>query len=85
MSFKSARHQLCKKVETIADGLRAPLSDFTFSIISQYVDDIVTVSENSIIEAMYKFWSHCKMIIEPSSAVPLAALLGGKLIVIISV
>jgi threonine dehydratase len=60
---------------TIADGLRTSLGDLTFAIISQGVEDIVTVTEDSIVEAMRLAWSILKIVIEPSSAVPLAALL----------
>ena len=60
---------------TIADGLRTSLGDLTFAIISRSVEDIVTVTEESIVEAMRLAWSVLKIIIEPSSAVPLAALL----------
>ena len=60
---------------TIADGLRTSLGEINFAIISQLVDDIITVSEDSIILAMRLVWERMKIIIEPSSAVPLAALL----------
>jgi threonine dehydratase len=60
---------------TIADGLRTSLGDLTFALITRYVDDIVTVSEESIIEAMRLAWETLKIVIEPSSAVPLAAVL----------
>ena len=60
---------------TIADGLRTSLGDLTFAIISKGVEDIVTVTEDGIVEAMRLAWSILKIIIEPSSAVPLAALL----------
>jgi threonine dehydratase len=60
---------------TIADGLRTSLGDLTFAIISKGVEDIVTVTEDSIVEAMRLTWSILKIVIEPSSAVPLAALL----------
>lgn len=60
---------------TIADGLRTLLSDRTFKYISEHVDEIVTVSEKEIIEAMRFFWERMKIIVEPSGAVPLAAIL----------
>jgi len=63
---------------TIADGLRTSLGDITFPIILKYVDQIVTVSEEAIIEAMILIWERMKIIIEPSSAVPLAAILEKK-------
>jgi len=64
---------------TIADGLRTSLGERTFAIIRQHVRGIVTVSEQSIVMAMRLVWERAKLIIEPSSAVPLAALLERKL------
>ncbi|MBE0638793.1 MAG: pyridoxal-phosphate dependent enzyme [Bacteroidales bacterium] len=64
---------------TIADGLRTSLGTLTFPIISQYVESIVTVSEVAIIEAMKLVWERMKIIIEPSSAVPVAALIEKKI------
>jgi threonine dehydratase len=64
--------------KTIADGLLTSLGDITFSIIKEKVDDIVTVSEEAIVDAMRLIWERMKIIIEPSSAVPLAALLQNK-------
>jgi threonine dehydratase len=60
---------------TIADGLRTSLSPLTFSIIKMYADGILTVSEESIVEAMRLVWERMKIIIEPSSAVPLAVVM----------
>lgn len=60
---------------TIADGLLTSLGELNFAIIKELVDRIVTVSEESIIAAMRLVWERMKIIIEPSSAVPLAALL----------
>ena len=64
---------------TIADGLRTSLGDITFPLISHNVDDVVTVSEEAIIGAMRFIWETLKIIIEPSSAVPLAAALERKI------
>jgi len=63
---------------TIADGLRTSLGDLTFALISRFADDIVTVGEEGIVNAMRFVWETLKIIIEPSSAVPLAAILDGK-------
>lgn len=63
---------------TIADGLLTSLSERTFTIIMGKVDGIVTVSEEKIVEAMRMVWERMKIIIEPSSAVPLGAILEGK-------
>ena len=65
--------------KTIADGLLTSLGERNFAIISDKVDDIVTVSEDKIVEAMRMIWERMKIIIEPSSAVPLAAILEGKI------
>jgi threonine dehydratase len=64
---------------TIADGLRTSLGPHTFSIVRACVDRIVTVSEESIVRAMRLAWERMKIVIEPSAAVPLAALLDGSL------
>lgn len=64
--------------KTIADGLLTSLGKLTFPIILETVDEIVTVSEKSILEAMRLLWERCKLVVEPSGAVPLAALLEGK-------
>lgn len=63
---------------TIADGLRTSLGSLTLPIILQYVDDFVTVSEHGIVEAMKLIWERMKIIVEPSSAVPFAAILEDK-------
>ena len=62
--------------QTIADGLLTSLGDKTFAIIRDCVDDIVTVEEADIIRAMRLIWERMKIIVEPSAAVPLGALLG---------
>jgi threonine dehydratase len=58
---------------TVADGLLTSLSELTFAIVRKNVDDIFTVSEESIIECMLLVWERMKIIIEPSSATVLAA------------
>lgn len=65
--------------DTIADGLLTSLGTRTFPIIQNYVNQIVTVSEDAIIESMKIIWERMKIIIEPSSAVPVAALLEKKI------
>ncbi len=59
---------------TIADGLRTSLSKLTFEIIRTHLDDLFRVSETGIVEAMRFIWERMKIIIEPSSAVPVAAM-----------
>jgi threonine dehydratase len=61
--------------QTIADGLRSSLGDLSFALIRRHVDDIVTASEEGIVRAMRLVWEVMKIIIEPSAAVPVAALL----------
>ena len=61
--------------DTIADGLRTSLGNLTFPIIRKHVSSIVTVSEESIIRAMKFIWERMKVLIEPSSAVPFAAIM----------
>jgi threonine dehydratase len=61
--------------ETIADGLKVPLKDLTWHFVRNHVADILTVSEAEIIAAMELIWKRLKIVMEPSSAVPLAAVL----------
>ena len=63
---------------TIADGLLTSLGSITYPIIKEHVDEIVTVSEEGIIKSMRMVWERMKIIIEPSSAVPLGSILEQK-------
>jgi threonine dehydratase len=63
---------------TVADGLRGALSARTLRLARQYVDDIVVVSEDSILAATRLLFDRLKVVVEPSGAVPLAAVLEGK-------
>ncbi len=74
-SFHSKKLIPMGKPETIADGLLTSLGKINFEIIMKYVDDILTVSDDEIIEAMRLIYERMKIIVEPSCAVPLAALL----------
>lgn len=60
--------------QTIADGLRTHLGQHNFPIIQKHVKDIFLVSETEIIDAMRDIWQHMKIVVEPSSAVALAAI-----------
>jgi threonine dehydratase len=71
-SLKSGEYIPFHKPETIADGLLTTLSKRTFSILSKNLDDIFTVTDESIIRCMKIIWERMKIIIEPSSAVSLA-------------
>ncbi len=77
-SFKAGRIVPSENPQTIADGLLTSLGVLNFEIIKNEVADIVTVSEKSIKQAMKLIWERMKIIIEPSSAVPFAAVLENK-------
>ena len=77
-SFHSGEIQYNTQVQTIADGLRTHLGDTNFPIIKTLVTDIIRVEEQEIIAAMKLLWERLKIIIEPSCAVPFAALLKDK-------
>lgn len=66
------------KPNTIADGLLTSLSERTFGIIKNNVTEILTVEEENIIKAMRMIWERMKIIVEPSSAVPLASIIENK-------
>lgn len=78
LSFKSGKIEKAPFIKTIADGLLTNLGDKTLEIIRMYVNDIITVSDEEIIAAMRLIWERLKIIIEPSCAVPFAALLKQK-------
>ena len=74
-SIKAGKIIPVKDPDTIADGLRTSLGDITFPIVKQFVDRIITVTEDEIVNAMRLVWERIKIVIEPSSAVAFAALL----------
>jgi threonine dehydratase len=78
-SFKSGKRIPVDNPNTIADGLRTSVGEKTFPIIQEYVDDIITVTEEQIIDAMMFYWERMKLVVEPSGAVPLAGLLFGDI------
>lgn len=61
--------------ETVADGLKVPLKALTWHFVSHHVSDIFTATEDEIVEAMKLIWKRMKIVVEPSSAVPLAVIL----------
>jgi threonine dehydratase len=61
--------------DTVADGLKVPLKDLTWHFVKSRVTDILTASEQEIIDAMRLTWARMKIVIEPSCAVPLATIL----------
>ncbi|MGC9349594.1 MAG: pyridoxal-phosphate dependent enzyme, partial [Anaerolineae bacterium] len=72
-SLRDGRIYPPTNAETVADGLRTFLGDVNFPIIQKHVSAIVTVTEDGIIGAMRLVWERMKIIIEPSAAVPVAA------------
>lgn len=61
--------------ETVADGLKVPLKDITWHFVSNHVEDVLLATEDEIIDAMQLIWQRMKIVMEPSSAVPLATIL----------
>lgn len=77
-SFASGRIETVKNPETIADGARTPsLGNLTFPLIRRHVSQIVTATEAQIAAAMFWTWERTKLVIEPTAALPMAALLSG--------
>lgn len=75
-SFRTGIVQTVHNPATIADGLRTPsLGRITFPLVRAHVADMRTVSEQGIVDAMRFLWTRMKIVVEPSGAVPLAALL----------
>jgi threonine dehydratase len=78
-SFKTGTLVFPEHPDTIADGLKTALGSNTFPIVRTYVDDIVLVQEEEILQAMKLIWERMKIVVEPSAAVPFAALLNGSI------
>jgi threonine dehydratase len=78
-SLRSDRIVPMTSPDTIADGLRTSLGEHTFATIREHVDDIVTVDDDAIVEAMRTIWSVMKLIVEPSGAVAYAAVATGAI------
>lgn len=74
-SMQTGKIETNKSFNTVADGLRTHLGDRNFPIIQKYVEKIIRVEEDEIINAMQLIWERMKIIIEPSCAVPFAAVL----------
>jgi threonine dehydratase len=69
---------LAEPPDTIADGVRSMMvGELTFAVMRRLVDEIVTVTEDELVEALALAWSRTKQLIEPSAALPLAALRTG--------
>jgi len=78
-SFQLGKRVPVENPNTIADGLKTSVGEKAFPIIQEFVDDIVTVTEEQIIKAMKFYWERMKLVVEPSGAVPLAGLLSGTI------
>jgi threonine dehydratase len=77
-SFRTGTLQRVHNPNTIADGARTPyLGTITFPLILHLVDDMVTVEERAIVEAMRFLWERMKIVVEPTGALALSALLSG--------
>ncbi len=74
-SFKAGHIIADDAPETVADGLKVPLKELTWHFVSNHVSDIYTASEQEIIDAMKLTWKYLRIVMEPSSAVPLATIL----------
>lgn len=74
-SLRGGVHITEQEPQTVADGLRTTLGTRNYAVIRRTVKDIVTVSEDAIIDAMELLWTRTKQLVEPSAAVSLAAVL----------
>jgi threonine dehydratase len=74
-SFKAGHIIADDAPETVADGLKVPLKELTWHFVKSHVTDILTASDPAIVEAMKLIWKRMKIVMEPSSAVPLATIL----------
>ncbi|WP_108386541.1 beta-hydroxyaspartate dehydratase BhcB [Yoonia sediminilitoris] len=77
-SFKAGHIIADDAPNTVADGLKVPLKDLTWHFVSNHVTDILTASEQEIIDAMKLTWQRMKIVIEASCAVPLATIIKNK-------
>jgi threonine dehydratase len=77
-SFKAGHIIADDAPNTVADGLKVPLKENTWHFVKNYVTDILTASEQEIVDAMKLTWQRMKIVIEPSCAVPLATILKNR-------
>jgi len=77
-SFKAGHIIADDAPVTVADGLKVPLKDLTWHFVKNFVTDVPTATEQEIIDAMRLIWQRMKIVMEPSSAVPLATILKNK-------
>jgi threonine dehydratase len=77
-SFKQGHIVAYDAPVTVADGLKVPLKERTWHFVRNYVTDVLTASEQEIVDAMRLIWARMKIVMEPSSAVPLATILKNR-------
>lgn len=77
-SFKAGHIIADDAPVTVADGLKVPLKELTWHFVSRHVEDILTATEEEIVAAMRLIWERMKIVMEPSSAVPLATILKNR-------
>ncbi|MBK6467903.1 MAG: pyridoxal-phosphate dependent enzyme [Rhodobacter sp.] len=77
-SFRAGKIIADDAPETVADGLKVPLKDLTWHFVKAHVTDVLTATEDQIVEAMKLIWKRMKIVMEPSSAVPLASILANR-------
>lgn len=77
-SLQSGKIETNQTTNTIADGLKTQLGEYNFPIIQELVQEIIRVEEEEIKNALKLIWERMKIVVEPSSAVALAAVLREK-------
>lgn len=78
-SFRTGTLHTVHNPDTIADGARTPsLGEVTFPLVLKYVNEMTTVSESSIVDAMQFLWERMKLVVEPTGALAFAALLSER-------
>ncbi|PWI54386.1 serine dehydratase [Rhizobium phaseoli] len=77
-SFKAGYIIADDAPNTVADGLKVPLKELTWHFVRNHVTDILTASEEEIVDAMKLIWKRMKIVMEPSSAVPLATIIKNR-------
>ena len=78
-SFRAGERLPSVAPQTIADGLLTSVGVRNFALVQRFVDDIVTVGDPAIVRAMRLIWERMKIVVEPSAAVPLAALVENRI------
>lgn len=79
-SFKQGFLIPVDRPNTLADGLLTSLSPFTLKVINEYLDDIFTTKEETIVKAMRLIWERMKLVAEPSAAVALSTIIDNRFV-----